>query len=116
MNTDELERCFLIDFDRDAYIAAITGEEEDFFYSRQVLSEGVRLKCASNQEMGWCIVHDVDYFKFLLTKAGLFRRAREPQQILRMHEQLIRSLYLPKYSVDEGGIEEIHPLEHGWPV
>eukprot|EP00210_Caulerpa_lentillifera_P008089 g7723.t1 len=88
-NRSQLGKCFLIDFDRDAYIAAVLDEEEDFFYSRQVLSEGVRIKCKHNEVIGWCVVRDVEYFKYLLIKSGMLKRVREPQQILRMHERIL---------------------------
>lgn len=41
------QRCFVIDFDVDAYMAASqgAGAVADFFYTRNVLSEGVPVKC-----------------------------------------------------------------------
>ncbi|GMH41555.1 hypothetical protein BSKO_09465 [Bryopsis sp. KO-2023] len=89
-NKAKVQSCFVIDFDRDAFLAASVGEHEDFFFSRMVLSEGARIKCRNARTKGWCLVKNVEYFKALLLKTGLIRRVREPQQILRSHESIIR--------------------------
>lgn len=42
---EKVQTCFIIDFDRDAFLAAARNNSQDFFYSRMVLSEGSRFKC-----------------------------------------------------------------------
>lgn len=75
-------------------MAAAQGAQaaEDFFFSRNVLSEGVRVKCSepSTGAEGWCSLHDVERLKFLLEKVGLLRRVRAPQAVLRQHERAIQ--------------------------
>lgn len=44
----KVQSCFIIDFDRDAFLAAAKGDSADFFFSRNVLSEGSRIRCSHN--------------------------------------------------------------------
>ena len=39
---------------------------------------------------GWCTLTNVERFKFLLEKVGLYRRLSAPQALLRQHERLIQ--------------------------
>lgn len=39
---------------------------------------------------GWCNLFDVERFKFLMEKLGLYRRLHGPQLLLRQHERQIR--------------------------
>lgn len=93
-------KCFVIDFDADAYIAASQGNEsaiEDFFYSRMVLSEGSPLRCLhpSNGE-GWCSLSNVPRFTFLMEKVGLMKRFLMPRVLLSQHERAIQRMLVEK--------------------
>lgn len=93
----KVKECFVIEFDADAYMAAAQGQDEDFFISRLVLSEGSRLKCtirdsSNRSKSGWCTLTDVERFKFLMEKVGLYRRVLAPQTVLRAHERTIQQL------------------------
>ena len=92
------------------------AEIEDFFLSRNVLSEGSRIRCrdeagllvrplsfsllprsCDNTQLGrhlsafgtqgWCLLRDVERYKTLASRAGLLRRFHEPSLILRNHER-----------------------------
>ena len=39
---------------------------------------------------GWCTLTNVERFKFLLEKVGLYRRLSAPQALLRQHERQIQ--------------------------
>ena len=58
-----------------------------------VLSEGSRLRCEDpeNKQQGWCTLTNVDRYKYLMEKLGLYRRILAPQLLLRQHERQIQS-------------------------
>jgi hypothetical protein len=105
-DVSKVGECFVIEFDRDAYMAAAHGKQEEFFWSRMVLSEGSLVQCdvpgdkkvnteTGEVEMvgkrpGWCNLHDVNRFKFLMEKLGLYKRVLAPQAVLRQHERAIQ--------------------------
>jgi hypothetical protein len=39
---------------------------------------------------GWCTLTNVERFKYLLEKVGLYRRLSAPQALLRQHERQIQ--------------------------
>ena len=39
---------------------------------------------------GWCTLANIDRFKFLMEKVGLYRRVQGPQALLRQHERRIQ--------------------------
>ena len=45
--------------------------------------------CSSPQ--GWCTLSNIERFKYLIEKLGLYRRIQGPQLILRLHERVIRA-------------------------
>ncbi|PRW56345.1 glycosyltransferase-like protein [Chlorella sorokiniana] len=92
----KVKECFVIDFDADAYMAAAAGPAaaRDFFLSRMVLSEGARVRCSKPGmqfgQQGWCTLSNIDRFKFLMEKVGLYHRVHGPQALLRQHERRIQ--------------------------
>ena len=87
--------CFIIDFDADAFMAAKSGLKavDDFFYSRNVLSEGAPVRCARaddySQANGWCALSNIPRFIHLMEKVGLMKRVVLPQEVLRQQERRI---------------------------
>lgn len=49
-------------------------------------------KCLSGLPpmQGWCTLVNIERFKFLLEKVGLYRRLSAPQALLRQHERQIQ--------------------------
>jgi len=98
--------CFIIEFDADAFMAAVQGEDavNDFYYSRMVLSEGVAVRCAkpvagaagvvASSEEGWCALTNIPRFVHLMEKIGLFKRVLLPQAVLRQQERIFQNLWL----------------------
>jgi hypothetical protein len=98
--------CFIIEFDADAFMAAVQGEDavNDFYYSRMVLSEGVAVRCAKpgagaagglrSSEEGWCALSNIPRFVHLMEKIGLFKRVLLPQAILRQQERIFQNFWL----------------------
>lgn len=105
-DVSKVGECFVIEFDRDAYMAAAHGKQEEFFWGRMVLSEGSLVQCdvpADNkvnketdevevvrERPGWCNLHDIDRFRYLMEKLGLYKRVLAPQALLRQHERAIQ--------------------------
>jgi hypothetical protein len=88
--------CFVIEFDADAFMAAVQGEDavNDFYFSRMVLSEGVAVKCASKlNAQGWCSLTNIPRFIHLMEKIGLMKRVLLPQAILRQQERVFQNFW-----------------------
>ncbi|KAL4457894.1 hypothetical protein ABPG75_012759 [Micractinium tetrahymenae] len=91
----KVKECFVIDFDADAYMAAAAGPAaaRDFFLERMVLGKGSRVRCGDPHrpdQLGWCTLSDIERFKFLMEKLGLYRRLHGPQVLLRQQERQIQ--------------------------
>jgi len=102
-------KCFVIDYDADAYIASSQGQKAtmDFFYSRQVLSEAVSVECRdpATGKSGWCPLHDIPRLLYLLEKIGLMKRIYMPQVLLRGHERVIqRQLHRASSLLEKNGL------------
>ena len=88
--------CFVIDFDKEAYLAALENEVEAFFYSRMVLSENSLVQCVGGenqqqqQQQGWCALSNISRFIHLMEKIGLYRRVLLPRVLLQQHERSIQ--------------------------
>ncbi|GLI65059.1 hypothetical protein VaNZ11_008485 [Volvox africanus] len=89
-NRTKVKDCFCLDFDLDAYMAAVAGEgaARDYWTITSLFSEGAVRK---DDEM--CKVYrDVPRLKELLIRDRLLIRVTGPQQALRAHEVAIRAL------------------------
>lgn len=89
-------RCFVIDFDADAFMAAAQGPEAAaaFFFNRMVLSEGSTVECQdpTTGKSGYCSLHNLPRFLYLMQKVGLMRRVLMPQVLMRGQEREIQRL------------------------
>jgi hypothetical protein len=103
-NRDAVKKsCFIIEFDADAFMAAVQGEDaiNDFYFSRMVLSEGVAVRCERKPDAsglvggqaGWCALSNIPRFIHLMEKIGLMKRVLLPQAILRQQERIIKNFY-----------------------
>lgn len=117
-DAEKLKSCFIIDLDKDAFLAAAAKNEskvKDLFYGRLVWSEGRPVKCprpektsgsavqppgrstaAANEDLtatqGWCNIVNMSHAEALLSRAGLVRRFHAVQQALRGHELAIAAM------------------------
>lgn len=50
------------------------------------------MRCAdpASGRQGWCNLTDIERFKYLMLKLGLYRRLHAPAALLRQHERRIR--------------------------
>lgn len=93
--------CFVLDFDQDAYHVAATGDPEavrKFFLSRMVMQQGAALRCAVNDQKGFCLLEDIEEYKSTLLRYGLLKRYHFPHHVLRSQERSIRAMMSPSAS------------------
>lgn len=96
----KVKECFVIDLDRDAFMAAASGSQqlvEDFFYGRCVMSEGANIKCTDKEgKAAWCPLLDLPRLMRLLTKSGMLARFHGPQQVMRSHQRVVKMMMADK--------------------
>ncbi|KDD73134.1 hypothetical protein H632_c2500p0 [Helicosporidium sp. ATCC 50920] len=51
---------------------------------------------------GWCTLHDIDRFKYLTVKLGLYERIAAPSVLLKSHEREIQQFWLGREAGEEG--------------
>lgn len=86
--------CFIIDVDRDAFVAARRGPEaaRQFFMERMALCEGSRVRCLDidGRPHAWCTIVDVARYTHIMLKLGLYKRIRGPAIVLAEEERVIQ--------------------------
>ncbi|GIL59605.1 hypothetical protein Vafri_14359, partial [Volvox africanus] len=102
-NRTKVKDCFCLDYDMDAYMAAVAGEDaaRDYWTITSLFSEG-----AVRKDNETCKVYrDVSRLKELLIRDGLLLRVTGPQQVLRAHEVAIRGAARSMGSIRVGAVD-----------
>ncbi|KAG2500357.1 hypothetical protein HYH03_001931 [Edaphochlamys debaryana] len=91
-----VEQCFVLEFDRLAFLAAVEGERsaQDFWTINSLFSEhAMRKDSEDDDDPVQCrVYHDIERLKELLVRDRLLLRVTQVQQTLRAHELAIRLL------------------------